>query len=47
MILAGTELPLLLPTASIAGVEALDSTEGHVDAVMGHLRGTAPEEPAG
>ena len=38
VILGGTELPLLLRTAVIAGVPALDTTALHVDAIVRRLR---------
>lgn len=38
VILGGTELPLLLPTASIARVPALDTTALHVHAIVERLR---------
>jgi aspartate racemase len=38
VILGGTELPLLLPTAVIAGVPALDTTALHVAAIVERLR---------
>ena len=38
IILGGTELPLLLPTPSIANVPALDTTALHVAAIVGRLR---------
>jgi len=38
VILGGTELPLLLPTPSIANVPALDTTALHVAAIVGRLR---------
>jgi aspartate racemase len=41
VILGGTELPLLLRGASIAGVPALDSTGLHVAAIVQRLRGGA------
>jgi aspartate racemase len=37
-ILGGTELPLLLPDAAIAGVPALDTTALHVAAIVQRLR---------
>lgn len=39
VILGGTELPLLLPGAAIAGVPALDTTALHVAAIVRRLRG--------
>ena len=39
VILAGTELPLLLRADSVAGLPALDSTALHVDAIVRRLRG--------
>jgi aspartate racemase len=39
VILGGTELPLLIPSAVIAGVPALDTTALHVAAIVGRLRG--------
>ena len=38
VILGGTELPLLLPGATIAGLPALDTTALHVDAIVERLR---------
>jgi aspartate racemase len=38
VILGGTELPLLLPGAEIAGLPALDTTELHVAAIVARLR---------
>jgi aspartate racemase len=38
VILGGTELPLLLPTPSIAGLPALDTTALHVAAIVERLR---------
>lgn len=38
VILGGTELPLLLPTPSIAGIPALDTTALHVAAIVKCLR---------
>ena len=38
VILGGTELPLLLPSPSIAGVPALDTTALHVAAIIKRLR---------
>ena len=38
VILGGTELPLLVTTASIAGVPALDTTALHVSAIVKKLR---------
>ena len=38
VILGGTELPLLLPDAAIAGVPALDTTALHVAAIVQRLR---------
>jgi aspartate racemase len=38
VILGGTELPLLLPGATIAGLPVLDTTELHVAAIVGRLR---------
>lgn len=38
VILGGTELPLLLPAAAIAGVPALDTTALHVAAIVKRLR---------
>jgi aspartate racemase len=38
IILGGTELPLLLPASTIAGVPALDTTALHVDAIVERLR---------
>lgn len=38
VVLGGTELPLLLPTPTIAGLPALDTTALHVDAILDHLR---------
>jgi aspartate racemase len=40
VILGGTELPLLLPTATIADVPALDTTALHVIAIVQRLRQT-------
>jgi aspartate racemase len=39
VILGGTELTLLLPTATVAGVPALNTTALHVDAIATRLRG--------
>jgi hypothetical protein len=39
--LGGTELPLLLPGAEIAGVPVLDTTALHVAAILERLRGGA------
>ena len=41
VILGGTELPLLLPGARIAGLPALDTTALHVEAIVERLRGNA------
>ena len=38
VIFAGTELPLLLPAAEIAGLQVLDSTALHVAAIIERLR---------
>jgi aspartate racemase len=38
VILGGTELPLLLPGAEIAGVPVLDTTALHVEAILERLR---------
>ena len=38
VILGGTELPLLLPTPTIAGLPVLDTTALHVDAIVERLR---------
>ena len=38
VILGGTELPLLLPGATIAGLPVLDTTALHVDAIVRRLR---------
>ena len=38
VILGGTELPLLLPSALIAGVPVLDTTALHVEAILERLR---------
>jgi len=38
VILGGTELPLLLPSALIAGLPALDTTALHVEAILERLR---------
>lgn len=38
VILGGTELPLLLPGAEIAGLPVLDTTALHVDAIVAALR---------
>ena len=38
VILGGTELPLLLPGAALAGVPALDTTALHVTAILERLR---------
>jgi aspartate racemase len=38
VILGGTELPLLLPAADIAGVPVLDTTALHVEAILERLR---------
>jgi aspartate racemase len=43
VILAGTELPLLLPSPTIAGVPALDSTAAHVAAIAERLLGACPQ----
>ena len=40
VILGGTELPLLLGVAMIAGIPALDTTALHVAAIVGRLRQT-------
>jgi len=42
VILGGTELPLLLPDPTIAGVPALDTTALHVAAIVRRLRGAEP-----
>jgi len=43
VVLGGTELPLLLPGATIAGLPALDTTALHVAAIVARLRaGVAP-----
>lgn len=42
VILGGTELPLLLKGAEIAGVPALDTTALHVQAIVARLRGGVP-----
>jgi aspartate racemase len=39
VILGGTELPLLLPDATVAGLPALDTTALHVAAIVSRLRG--------
>jgi aspartate/glutamate racemase len=39
VILGGTELTLLLPTDTVAGVPALNTTALHVDAITARLRG--------
>jgi len=39
VVLGGTELPLLLPEPSIAGLPALDTTALHVAAIVRRLRG--------
>ena len=41
VILGGTELPLLLPGPTIAGLPALDTTALHVDAIVERLRSSA------
>ena len=48
VILGGTELPLLLPAPTIAGVPALDTTALHVAAIVTRLRHAHPhpDEPA-
>jgi aspartate racemase len=38
VLLAGTELPLLLPGGTIAGLESLDTTAVHVAAIVERLR---------
>ena len=38
VILGGTELPLLLPGDTVAGLPALDTTALHVEAIVGRLR---------
>jgi aspartate racemase len=38
VILGGTELPLLLPAADIAGVPVLDTTALHVEAILERMR---------
>ena len=38
VVLGGTELPLLLPGDTIAGVPVLDTTALHVEAIVNHLR---------
>jgi aspartate racemase len=38
VVLGGTELPLLLGSATIAGVPALDTTQLHVDAIVARLK---------
>ena len=40
VVLGGTELPLLLPGATIAGLPALDTTALHVAAIVERLRGS-------
>ena len=45
VILGGTELPLLLDTASIAGLPALDTTALHVSAIVERLRTLASSPP--
>jgi aspartate racemase len=47
IILGGTELPLLLSSAVIAGVPALDTTALHVAAIVNRLRQTSGSAPAG
>jgi aspartate racemase len=42
VILGGTELPLLLPGATIAGLPALDTTALHVEAIVERLRSVTP-----
>ena len=39
VILGGTELPLLLKSATVAGLPTLDTTALHVDAIVKRLRG--------
>jgi aspartate racemase len=39
VILGGTELTLLLPTDTVAGLPALNTTALHVEAIVKHLRG--------
>jgi len=48
VILAGTELPLLLRRPDVAGLPALDTTALHVDAIIARLRSlsAAPDEDA-
>jgi aspartate racemase len=41
VILGGTELPLLIGTALVAGIPALDTTALHVAAIVRRLRGNA------
>ena len=45
VILAGTELPLLLSAPLIADLPALDTTALHVAAIVERLRGPAPPRP--
>lgn len=47
VILGGTELPLLLPAAEIAGVPALDTTALHVAAIVRRLAMVQPPDPKG
>ena len=47
VILAGTELPLLLAEPMIAGVSAIDSTAVHVEAIVARLRAANPPAGAG
>jgi aspartate racemase len=47
VILGGTELPLLLTTAAIAGVPALDTTAVHVAAIVERLRKTSQPSSGG
>jgi aspartate racemase len=46
VILAGTELPLLLSTPTIADIPALDTTALHVAAIVRHLRQSGGGETA-
>lgn len=47
VILAGTELPLLLAEPMIAGVSAIDSTAVHVEAIVARLRAANPPSGEG
>ena len=47
VILGGTELPLLLPGPTVAGLPALDTTALHVAAIVARLRAGEPPAPHG